>query len=768
MPFCSKLHICLPCNDPNKKFDPSVGYRSRPNRNGFRTRFNDEVQFNDGDRASLIYADDRENNDVYVHPSWNYPIWAGPGSPPPEVHVEENIAPHLIPGGGRPFLVGPPGTNDSDITLYSDREIRAPPAAYFSGAPQRNPAGSTAPLRIRKKKPAMRRSASRRDLRLPENNQCGPRMDRQLDMPSKGGEGIISVLADLYNSENYNQDDYPEDDIENNNDAVTVFTTDEDRFKADDDDNWILDPDDPRITGIVKEHLEDREDVEKSVMRHMSYRSRRKYRARLKIEFNITSVLHRQKFLMRLAKALMTYGAPSHRIEAQLSSAARILEVDSEFIHIPGVIICSFGDQDTKSSETHFVKCGGRLSLGSLHEVHQIYRAVVHDELSAKKGYAQLGELLKAEPLYGFRTRCFLAFIISSLICPLAFGGSLVDMWVAGAGATFLCWMQVGYASKSQLYANVFEVTMTMTMSFLARALSSIHGNMFCYTAISSASIVGILPGFLILSSSLELASKNIVCGSVKLVYALIYTLFLGFGLQIGSDIYLLLDPQARHEISHSAANFTTPDSAKFTGLFVSDNGTARFGPTEESMRFLAGTFTFYDAVPIAPDNVFKGCYRPPDAPWWMRPFPWWSQFILVPIFSVFSSLANLQPLWTWEMVVMVIISCCAYAANKIADHFIFNRSDMVSCIGAIAVGLLGNLYSRNLGGTAFTSMVTGVLFLVPSGLSQVGGLTAQGNGVDIGAAMIAVVIGITVGLFLSQAVVYAFGKRKNAAIFSF
>lgn len=42
------------------------------------------------------------------------------------------------------------------------------------------------------------------------------------------------------------------------------------------------------------------------------------------------------------------------------------------------------------------------------------------------------------------------------------------------------------------------RVTMTMTMSFLARALSSIQGNYFCYTAISSASIVGILPGFLI------------------------------------------------------------------------------------------------------------------------------------------------------------------------------------------------------------------------------------------------------------------------------
>lgn len=62
----------------------------------------------------------------------------------------------------------------------------------------------------------------------------------------------------------------------------------------------------------------------------------------------------------------------------------------------------------------------------------------------------------------------------------------------------------------------------------------------------------------------------------------------------------------------------------------------------------------------------------------------------------------------------MVIISCCSYASNKIANHYIFNRSDVVSAIGAFTVGLLGNIYSRRMGGTAFTSMVTGVLFLVP------------------------------------------------------
>lgn len=41
-------------------------------------------------------------------------------------------------------------------------------------------------------------------------------------------------------------------------------------------------------------------------------------------------------------------------------------------------------------------------------------------------------------------------------------------------------------------------------------------------------------------------------------------------------------------------------------------------------------------------------------------------------------------------------------------------RTDIVSAVGAFVIGLLGNVYSRLVGGTAFTSMVTGVLFLVP------------------------------------------------------
>ncbi|KNZ81564.1 hypothetical protein J132_00530 [Termitomyces sp. J132] len=522
----------------------------------------------------------------------------------------------------------------------------------------------------------------------------------------------------------------------------------------------VLDPDDPRVTGIEAKSLEDPEDIEKNALRQMDYRTRRKHLTRIKIEFNVTSMINRQEFLIKLAKALMIFGAPSHRIESQLIAAARILEIEAEFIHLPGVIICSFGDQELGCSETHFVKCSGRLSLGALHKVHLIYRNVVHDEISAKRATNDLEALLTAPPLYSMLFRCGLSFCLSALICPLAFGGSFVDMWLSGLGAFILSVLQLGVATKSVMYANVFEITIAIFISFAARGLSSIRSQIFCYTAISSAGIIGILPGYLIRDSSLELASKNIVCGSVKMVYALIYTLFLGFGLQIGSDFYLLLDQSMRRRLDDLAANLAS--TVALTGTWAADNG------TENSSIPLVGTWIFTHSVAIETLNIVKGCYRPQSFPWYLQPFPFWTSFIIVPVFSTLSSLANLQPFKSKQLPVMVVISCASYASNKIANHYIFNRSDIVSAIGAFTVGVLGNVYSRKMGGTAFTSMVTGVLFLVPSGLSQAGGITANGNGIDIGGAMIAVTIGITVGLFMSQALVYSFGSRKNAAVFSF
>jgi len=68
------------------------------------------------------------------------------------------------------------------------------------------------------------------------------------------------------------------------------------------------------------------------------------------------------------------------------------------------------------------------------------------------------------------------------------------------------------------------------------------------------------------------------------------------------------------------------------------------------------------------------------------------------------------------------------------------------------------------------------VLFLVPSGIAQGGGLTQTyknsadqySSGFSLALRMISVACGVTIGLFVSQVLVYLFGTRKNAAHFAF
>ncbi|KXN85677.1 Pheromone-regulated membrane protein 10 [Leucoagaricus sp. SymC.cos] len=486
---------------------------------------------------------------------------------------------------------------------------------------------------------------------------------------------------------------------------------------------------------------------------------------------NLEDLAVRRNFLLKLAKALLYFGAPPHRIESQLIAADTILNTRAEIVYLPNIVIVTMhGEEPEEVARTYFVRSKGRLALTSLHRVHIIYRDVLHDRMGAQEGIDSLRRILRAPPIYPLKFRCFLAFICSSTICVLAFGGSAVDMFISGICASILQYLGLSAANKSSMYANVYEISVSIFVAFVARGLSSVPGHVFCYSAISSAGVVLILPGFTVLISSLELMSKNIFCGSVRIVYAIIYTLFLGFGLTIGSDFYLVLDRRARRQYYHnsSSTNFTY-----IHGQFVFSNSTSPLNMMSGVIGTVLHSHASNETTSL---KVIKGCLRDDSWSWWRQPFPWYAVFILVPLYSTCSSLSNLQSWRSIQLLVMVTFSCAAYAANKATSILLPGRTDIVSAAGAFVIGLLGNIYSRVVRGTAFTSMVTGVLFLVPSGIAQGGGLNQNYRnsseqysvGFSLALRMISLASGVTVGLFVSQVLVYLFGSRKNGAHFAF
>jgi uncharacterized membrane protein YjjP (DUF1212 family) len=170
-----------------------------------------------------------------------------------------------------------------------------------------------------------------------------------------------------------------------------------------------------------------------------------------------SALSHRKKFILLLAKAFLTFGAPSHRVETQLFAAADKLRIQASFAYIPGIIMVSFNDGETRTTELHFVRSSGRIALSALNSVHDVYRDVFDDCATVPDGISALDRILRAAPLYPLIVRCGLAFVCASVICPLAFGGSFIDMWVSGTCACVLQYLGLQAAAKSSVYANVYE-----------------------------------------------------------------------------------------------------------------------------------------------------------------------------------------------------------------------------------------------------------------------------------------------------------------------
>ncbi|KAE8380247.1 DUF1212-domain-containing protein [Aspergillus bertholletiae] len=466
----------------------------------------------------------------------------------------------------------------------------------------------------------------------------------------------------------------------------------------------------------------------------------------IRITVHIAELLSRQRYLLLLCRALMQYGAPTHRLEEYMRMSARVLEIDGQFLYMPGCMIISFDDTSTHTTEVKLVRSQQGVDLGRLSDVHQIYKEVIHDVIGVEEATQRLEEIMKRPDRYPVWFLILIYGFASASVGPFAFNARPIDMPIAFVLGCLVGILQLVLAPRSYLYSNVFEISATVLTSFLARAFGSIHYNgerLFCFSTLAQSSIALILPGYMVLCASLELQSRSIVAGSVRMVYAIIYSLFLGFGITIGTAVYGLLDTNASSE-------YTCP------------------------------------ASPITNE--------------YLQHFPF-----VIP-FTICLAIVNHAKLK--QMPMMMIIAFAGYVTNYFGAKRFYSSTQVSNALGAFVIGVMGNLYSRLRHGFAAAAMLPAIFVLVPSGLAASGSLisgiasaeqitskitpysvvangtqgfvdaaknmtTASSNdqfhGVvfDIGYGMIQVAIGFTVGLFLAALVVYPLGKKRSG-LFSF
>ncbi|KAI7817639.1 hypothetical protein BC939DRAFT_434710 [Gamsiella multidivaricata] len=244
----------------------------------------------------------------------------------------------------------------------------------------------------------------------------------------------------------------------------------------------------------------------------------------LGIQRDIAEILTRQSFLIMIAKALILYGAPSHRIEETCALLARKMDVDASFALLPGLMTISFSDPETHTSDTRHLRCTQGMDMYKLSKVYTIAWGVLHGE-GIEEANKKLEKVTIEPGYYPVWVTVMSWMFAAAFVAPLAFNGSWLDTVLAG-----FCVV----AAKFPVYGNVFEVTSSILVGFIAKAF----GDRVCFSAVALAGVVVLLPGLLLTQSIMELASRNIVSGAVRMFYALMYAFFLGFGLSLGAEIW--------------------------------------------------------------------------------------------------------------------------------------------------------------------------------------------------------------------------------------
>lgn len=237
-------------------------------------------------------------------------------------------------------------------------------------------------------------------------------------------------------------------------------------------------------------------------------------------------------FVLALGRALHRYGTPAHRLEEAMTVVCGKLGLRAEIFSTPTTLILSFGEPAELRTRMMRVDTG-ELDLGKLAKVDALAGAVVAHQLPIEEGSRQLQAILDAPPLYG-RVVSTLTHAVSAGAIAVFFGGALADV-AAAASIGLLLGTLALVMRRSTTQARVFELVGAAVAAFAANAAAAIYP--LTSSLVTVAALIVLLPGMSLTVAITELATRNLISGTARLMSAIIVLLELAVGVALGEEL---------------------------------------------------------------------------------------------------------------------------------------------------------------------------------------------------------------------------------------
>ncbi len=237
------------------------------------------------------------------------------------------------------------------------------------------------------------------------------------------------------------------------------------------------------------------------------------------------------EFVLRLGNALLQAGYPINQIGELLLALSHSLDLPQPQVYVtPTVIEVTIGPL-THQHRALLVTTPGDVNLGHLTQLDAIARTVASGKLTPRDGIARLDALSAAPPLHS-ALLVGVAYALTAAAFARTLGGGLREILVAalvGGVTGALSVLAHLFARLQRIFPPLAAFVASFMVTAWAARVTPVSGDL-----VTLAGLFALLPGFTLTVALEELASRDLVSGTVRLTSAFITLFGLILGVALG------------------------------------------------------------------------------------------------------------------------------------------------------------------------------------------------------------------------------------------
>ncbi len=246
-------------------------------------------------------------------------------------------------------------------------------------------------------------------------------------------------------------------------------------------------------------------------------------------------------FLIKIGEMLHRYGTPAFRLEAHLKMLAAHLKLDGYFLVSPTTLTYCLWVQGAPDDDVYNYSMRvkpGDLDLNSLARTDALVSELVADQCTLEEARTGLKLIENSGSPYPEWVTLF-AYVLSGAAFSTLMRGSWHDvLWAGALSALVYCF--VIWASRSQRIATMQEPLVATVAALAAVSISQLDSDVNQPLVVLSSLIV-FVPGLSLAMAFRELAARELISGTARIMDSMMTLFKLYFGTVLGLALGVLV-----------------------------------------------------------------------------------------------------------------------------------------------------------------------------------------------------------------------------------